>query len=75
MTAANSYTGIFAETGENYRLQFISYGARIKFEKNGRGVPWLKEYTVTDHRDDYLSVSIYLWNGSHFIYSRDMQMR
>ncbi|MDR6378452.1 hypothetical protein [Paraburkholderia caledonica] len=75
LTAANSYTGVFAETGGNYRLQFISYGAGVKFEKNGRGVPLLKEYAITDHRDDYSSVSIYLWNQSHFIYSRDMQMR
>jgi hypothetical protein len=75
LTAANSYTGVFAETGGNYKLQFISYGAGVKFEKNGGGVPLLKEYTVTDPRDDYSSVSIYLWNGSHFIYSRDMQMR
>ncbi|MDR5734153.1 hypothetical protein QCE47_17735 [Caballeronia sp. LZ025] len=74
LTAANSYTGVFASKRGEYAFQFVSYGAGIKVKVNKAGVPTIFEYSVTDPDNPDYSLNQYLWNGQKFIFSRTVSL-
>lgn len=74
LTAANSYTGVFAKNGE-YEFQFISYGTGIKVQINKAGIPMILEYSASDPDNSGYSLKRYLWNGRAFIFSRAVKIR
>jgi hypothetical protein len=75
LSAANSYTGIFVAQGGDFEFQFISYGTGVKVRVNKAGVPMIIEYSVSDPDNPDYSINQYVWNGSAFIFSRNVPQR
>ncbi|WP_321839671.1 hypothetical protein [Paraburkholderia bannensis] len=75
LTAINLYTGIFATQGGDFEFQFISYGSGVTVSVNKARVPMIVEYSVSDPDNPDYSLNQYLWNGSAFIFSRNVPQR
>ncbi|WP_321889624.1 hypothetical protein [Paraburkholderia bannensis] len=70
LSATNSYTGVFASTGSDFSLQFVSYGTGVKVGVNKSGTPMISEYSVSDPDNEDYSVSEYLWSGKGFLFTK-----
>lgn len=75
LSAANSYTGIFAKMRDEFEFQFISYGTGVKVGVDKIGVPMISEYGVSDPGNLDYSVSQYLWNGRIFVFIKSVPPR
>ncbi|WP_153041227.1 hypothetical protein [Paraburkholderia monticola] len=75
LSATNSYTGVFVTQGNDFEFQFISYGTGVKVGVNKVGVPMIIEGGFSDPDNPDNSVNQYLWNGSAFIFSRNVPRR
>ncbi|WP_124519028.1 hypothetical protein [Burkholderia stagnalis] len=74
LSAANSYTGVFAKMGAGFAFQFISYGTGIKVRAGRGGIPMILEYGVSDPDNLGYSVNQYFWNGSNFIFIKNIPL-
>lgn len=70
LSATNSYTGVFASTGSDFSLQFVSYGTGVKVGVNKSGTPMISEYSVSDPDNEDYSVNEYLWSGKGFLFTK-----
>ncbi|HEY1995610.1 hypothetical protein [Paraburkholderia sp.] len=75
LSATNSYTGIFVAQGGDFEFQFISYGTGIKVGVDKTGAPMIIEYSVNDPDNPDNSIDQYVWNGSAFVFSRNVPQR
>ncbi|WP_199540094.1 hypothetical protein [Paraburkholderia kururiensis] len=75
LSARNSYAGVFAAKDGNFELQFIFYGAGIKFGANRTGAPMILECSSFDPDSPDYSINRYLWNGKGFVFSRNVPQR